>query len=758
MTQDLRTTASVQADNEPTPCLCLMGGLDAGGLDSLMPGGVYALVPQSPPARYPLWANLLQSAVAAGQVCHVLLRTDPADFLDRLQRSGWLDARAAWQCDALRLYPMADGFSKLLFRRDVPSLTAELLHWGVTSGDFILVDAGDELLSLHDLFLATGQLVKLRAWARVEKVPMLLNFALAGAMSGQSSLTGLMDHFSGLARLHGDAEGPVLTLEYWQSLLGTVAERTVPLASVAGAFQLRPSQVDPESQGRGFRQQVAGGSHRREIGEASPIADETPYRRATDAHSDVVGHFTNDEVWARELQMLMGSAWQTLPDAAAILEAAQPLTVSHVVLRFAAHTQLVELARAIHALRTALASRIRIVVAEHRLSLRYANELMLMRLGADAIIRQDIPLHQWPGILRRLNAQTPRSFEGLDVEQALESVAASREKGYLPLPHFLSEVQSTVGKAHLLGVPFAMAVLGQPQDSVIPEAVQLVQMRRFGDLLTTDGHQIFVFFHACSLTMGPRVLAHAFEQVQGLDLVHVDWMASESDIQGLIQKLSAAQQAIEAQVVPEQMEVGPSNLGNEPETEVSVSLEPHAAELRLDDSPPSQVSSEVDADTGMSGVSEAAPADASEVAALQAPESFEQPATDSGIPPVDSDSSAESPVGQPQNGDICFPEESSADSPTEHSVATDGPTLTNSDSTSPPSSRPGKVLAKRVSEVVPHVPRSPANPAGFERRRSDQKESFVVERRVADLIRRLARPATEGSSRNSADSETRQPR
>ena len=213
----------------PVAPVCLLGGLGTDGFDEMLSGGVYALVPQSPPARFPVWARLLMSAVATGRVCHVLLRTDPAEFLSRLESSGWPGATAAWMDETLRIYPMVDGFAKLLFRRDVGEFTQELIHWGVQANDFLLVDAGDELLSLHDLFLATGQVIKLKTWVRSMQLPVLLNFSLAGAGSGMGSLTSLMDHFSGLARLHSDEFGTLLTLEYWQSTLGTVAERTVYL-------------------------------------------------------------------------------------------------------------------------------------------------------------------------------------------------------------------------------------------------------------------------------------------------------------------------------------------------------------------------------------------------------------------------------------------------------------------------------------------------------------------------------------------------
>jgi hypothetical protein len=785
MTSQPLTALPISTDISPAPRLCLLGGLDAGELDSMMADGVYALVPQSPPARYPLWARLLQAAVASGQVCHVLLRTDPADFLERLQRSGWPGVHQAWQDEKLRIYPMVDGFSKLLFRRDVQGLTAELSHWGVATGDFLLVDAGDELLSLHDLFLATGQLVKLRAWAKEVKVPMLLNFALAGAGMGQSSLTGLMDHFSGMARLHNDAEGPVLTLEYWQSELGTVAERTVALTAAAGAFQLRPASPVPEADHSTSTHLGAGGSAPDSSEQVSRVmTGSAGNRRATDDRPAATGRFTNDEVWARELQMLTGAHWQSLSNVASVLEATQSLDVSHVVLRFAPQTLLAELARDIHALRVALRTKVRIVVAEHRMSLRYANELMLMRLGADAVIRQDVPLQKWPDLLRRLNTQAPRAFEALDVEQALASVAASHERGYLPLAHFLSEVQTTVERAHVLGVPFAMAVMGQPQGRVSTDWVASVRMRRNGDLLTTDGHQVFVFFYACSLTMGPQVLANAFGQDMPPDPLHIDWMASEADIQGLIHQLTQTLQTLASQP-HDTPDNGSDTAGAVDEAEqdtavtdaqrsalmasdpLSVVVQPASDAMALDGSLVEPVMPPVHAfhvphlnDTvpfikpfteTFAGTFTEPSAETSEPFAVAQEESasgeFKELVEPTGAEP------ALSPVGNDSSADGASNVDGASSDRTaspKHSPPIEVSTVAKAVS----AALTVKKEAVRVSEVVPHVPRPSFNPKGLERRNRDREETFVSERRVAELIRRLARPPQSTPSTTAAKPST----
>jgi hypothetical protein len=170
-------------------------------------------------------------------------------------------------------------------------------------------------------------------------------------------------------------------------------------------------------------------------------------------------------------------------------------------------------------------------------SLRYGNELMLLRLGADAVIRQDVPLNKWPGVLSGLQSQPPRPKPDLDVQTALANAASPQGKGYLEIPGFLAEVESALERGHALGVPFALAVLHTRPDQAIADGVASAQCRRKGDFLTTDGEKLFVFFNACSLTRGPQVLESIFEGMLPTLVAGIDWMASEIDIQQLMKTL-----------------------------------------------------------------------------------------------------------------------------------------------------------------------------------------------------------------------------
>lgn len=701
----------------------LLGGMARGGFDCLLPGGVYAVVPQAPPARYPLWALFLPTATRSGRTCHVLTRSDPAEFLARVQQAGWPQATNAWTDETLRIYAMADGFSKLLFRRDVGGLVTELVYWGVKAGDCLLVDAADALLSLHDLFLATAQLTKLRAWAKEMQIPILLNFTLAGAGVEKTALTGLMDHFSGMARLRTDESGPSVTLEYWQSGLGTSAERTVWLQEEGASYQLRELSQDGTLAEQGL----------------SPVDAST--RAGTVERPVWCG--TNDPVWSQELQMLMPASWQTFTTIQDIATAAADGRTVLVVLRFDAHASLGALAKDVHSLRSMLGSRARIAVAEHRVSLRYANELVLLRLGADTVIRKDVPLSRWPDVLDSLQSLPARAVPDLDADAALAKAALPQGRGFLLVPAFLSEVHAAMERGTLLGVPFGLGAIKMRSDRSIGDAIAQAQFRRNGDFISSDGEKLYVLFNACSFTRGPEVLNGLYAGGSSEYVAGVDWMASQLDIQQCLRQLTSRHDAHPIDVIPQSDLVQPQNdlppvavPQSSSELQIAVPLV-NAAVLSEGDTRVDGLESGVSAKQDASRPSLAATIDES-VFSL----------------PIQSHAAVDA-------GDSNRPNaaDTSAQAQTEKAVA-----ASSGNDNDPPSAR-SPVEATRVTAVVPHVPDPTATDyllpewtdeevSEMENGLADDVAELGLDRRAVSssaadvnaLIRRLARPAPISSS------------
>ena len=677
------------------PELGLLAGLDSGQLDTRVSGGVYALVPQSPPARYPLWAALLREATRDGRMCHVLIRSSAPDFLERLSKEGWPEVMDAWRDERLRVYPMVEDFATHVFRLDIEGLTAEFGYWGFRADELLLVDAADELLSLHDLTLATSQLAKLRNWARSQNLPVLLNFTLGATAAGLSSLTRLMDNLSGLARIHGDHVGPVLTLEYWQGALGTAAERTLQLEQGPRGYTVRTVNVASVAYTPG--------------NESSFVAVGAGVSGADKPNVAAQVSLAQDKVWARELQMLTGDEWSACAGVNEMVDACAAQDAPQLVLRYGADSLLAELAADVHLLRARLGAQARIVVAEHRVSLRYANEMMLLRLGANAIIRQDIPLARWPAALSALKGQPPRAMPDVDVNTAMTNAASPQGRGYLAVPDFLAQLHAAQERSRVLDVPFALAVI-KPVAHTIGKALHAALFRRNGDFITTDGHVVVVFFNACSLTRGQQVLDSTFSGQSNRFIGSVDWMSSERDVDGLVAalvdahanepfNLAAYEECVSAMVVASQDPVVPSGV-----------REPHQALERVDfESPSSPVTAPLLASTPVH-TPQVKSMPVSDVAVSVAPEvvGAEQTRVPQSLNPVDQQVDEAVDASKP-------------------------------DSVSP---------AVRESYVTEPVDDSLAKFAGTVPRVSERSAELKAERMGTSVLKRLARPpAVDGSGK-----------
>lgn len=216
--------------------------------DGLVPGGTYALLAETPPARLPLMAGVLQTAEAARVPVTLLLPTQsPAVFMERVRVAGYSQISDALETGQLAIYQFQADFSKKMFRYGAESFARELEYYEVPPNSLLLVDQADDLLSLHDTALAIRQIQTISAWAAQRMMPVLLVFTrAAGSSISMESVNGLMDNLAGLARVGVDREGITLSFEFWQGPFGTVAARSVALTwRIPGSIRCAPRLAEP---------------------------------------------------------------------------------------------------------------------------------------------------------------------------------------------------------------------------------------------------------------------------------------------------------------------------------------------------------------------------------------------------------------------------------------------------------------------------------------------------------------------------------
>ena len=457
-------------------------------VDSMVSGGVYALIAETPSARFPILAGSLACAVREGLVCMVVVPAEPEQFIQRIESYGDLNVHELFAANRLQFFVMQDEFSKKMFRVGAEGFVEELEHFEIPENSFFLFNQADELLSLHDLSQALDQVNVLRKWAVQKRVTMLLVFSRS-TETEFGVLNALMDNLTGIVRLGADKDGLTLTFDYWQSPEGTIAARNYRLATLdSGLYEASTRLATSE-------EALEGGISSRQ--------DET---------EDAETHFFYMDPDLGSLGKQMSGTWHRVDTLVGMMHATRNTRSATSILSFQRDTNLRQLAEAVHTLRLGLGRRARIVVQEKGASLRYQNEALLLRLGLNLVVNRDVPISRLPLLLDSLSGQIFSRDVDINFEAALASVLPTRLRGYLAPLRFVREVESILDQAQTLNIPCAI-IIGKPGAGMtITEMLSISGLSRLGDLISTDGEYCYLFLNACPQS----VMLATLERILGM--------------------------------------------------------------------------------------------------------------------------------------------------------------------------------------------------------------------------------------------------
>jgi cellulose biosynthesis protein BcsE len=509
--------------------------------DGLVPGGTYALLAETPPARLPLMAGVLQTAEAARVPVTLLLPTQsPAVFMERVRVAGYSQISDALETGQLAIYQFQADFSKKMFRYGAESFARELEYYEVPPNSLLLVDQADDLLSLHDTALAIRQIQTISAWAAQRMMPVLLVFTrAAGSSISMESVNGLMDNLAGLARVGVDREGITLSFEFWQGPFGTVAARSVPLdVADSGLYQVRAQ---------------AGGASAYAMG--SRLAPETAFHQLDSAYvrqDGISGLNLNadgdsEEYYAlrmdtHNLQEALPGVWRRCNSLLELIRTAVASSSPTVFLAFHKDTDVRQLAEAVHTLRVSLPRRARIVVVEDQASLRYTNELLSLRLGANLIIHRNVPPARVPLLLETVKGQVYQPDESISFDEVVASVTSPTAKGWLPYASFIREARSLNHRSEALHVPNSLLIGQLRQDLTLDEVGAGIRISRMGDIVTRVNGTLALFLNGCPRASQPAAFKAIFQdtpdRVLSLWQVYVEPATIEAQIADLGQRAS----------------------------------------------------------------------------------------------------------------------------------------------------------------------------------------------------------------------------
>ena len=477
--------------------------------DCMSKGGMYALIAETPPTRFPILASCLNAALHDGLPCTVILPEQAATFLERLESYGQLQTDDAISDGSLQVLLCQNDFTKKMFRFGADTFAKELDHFDTRPNGLLIFDKADDLFSLHDISLALTQAETLASWCAERNITALLCFSHLSSASA-STLQSLMDKMSGMVHLDGDRDGLGLSFDYWQSPEGTIAAKHYPLTPESSGLYKAIRLV--EQTNPGF-----------DIPAPPPLGEQKFYYMDAQLHN--------------MYQQLPGD-WQFVDSLVSVVYATRGIPLATVVLSYDKTTNLRELAETVHTLRLGLGKRACIVVHEKGSSLRYQNEALLLRLGVNLVIHRDVATGRLPLLLESVKGQVfDRNME-VNFEAALASVFPSSLRGYQPPARFTKEVHNILERSERINIPSTL-LIGVPMNGTdIGVLLSGIVLSRAGDLSCSDGECCYLFLNGCP----ESVILMTIERLLDMDIDAVfqshRFVTRRHDIQAELDALS----------------------------------------------------------------------------------------------------------------------------------------------------------------------------------------------------------------------------
>jgi cellulose biosynthesis protein BcsE len=432
----------------------------------MLPGRLYAAV--TPPSQ--IAAQCLAGSVAGalrdgGRAVAVL--HSPVDEFLALLAGHSVNCEQALASGQLIVLMQTGGYGAKMARHGAQHFVDELDYYGVRRHSLVAVESAERLFSSQDEHAATAQARIYQRWFGDARATGLLLFQ-APAMSGAASFTlRALDGFcAGLAHFRADGAGFSWQIEHWLSPLGSIGRREFGIG------------FDPQG-----ALLVADGS---DLAGANARIQQAPDQDRVIATAAVVAG-----------ERGVPEHWRIVKDLAALLEAADGAIAATCLIDFHGGDQLRVLARAVHHLRRKCGRGLRIVVRERSLRLRYNDELLLLRLGANTVVYAEVGFSRFISLLESLRGQAFAGEIPDHFESAVLAAMPPPHAGYLTAMLFCDMVRDCLAQSAHIGVESTLVCLYLLPETTHLEALRACRVKRQGDLFTADDRSVWMFLYAC---------------------------------------------------------------------------------------------------------------------------------------------------------------------------------------------------------------------------------------------------------------------
>ncbi len=462
-----------------SPALLGIEGL-ANQFRDLLPGGIYAVVVDNPQVRRLLAATTLRFSEQSG-LAMACITADPAALNEELQRLRGDEIEVT----PVRLFQLQGHLADNLRQYGVWRWLDELESMGVGRASALILEPAQGVIRLDQLTLANQQQRLYGDWLRYHRCAALWIFADEERLWPQ--LLTVREYLSGLACLQSSGYSHTWNVEFWTAREAFSGSTCLAL------------QVDPY--GSLFALQMV-------LGKELLNAHAADQERVVVTRAAVQG------------ESGIPVSWEIIEDIREVAEQLQQAVAATVILDFSPEVVFDELAHLVHQLRLRSGRRLKLIVRGRGRPLRYAQELLLLRLGATVLVDMEVSLTRLLRIVVSIQAQV----YGREIETDYEGIIALANpdlpSGYLSPLAFCVAVRESLQRSELMGLESIMVRLRLLQGTHHRDVLQSCLIKRSGDFYTLDDSSLYFFLYACPSTSLeatlPRILlrpvAELFDQ------------------------------------------------------------------------------------------------------------------------------------------------------------------------------------------------------------------------------------------------------
>ena len=391
----------------------------------------------------------------------------PVDgFLARLAQHA-VNVSGALASGQLIILKQTGGYDDKLAHHGAQHFVDELDYLGVSRHSLVVIERAERLFSAKDEYSAVAQLRTYQRWFAEAHVTGLLSFQSHAVSSAASrALRALDDCFAGLAFIRTEGPRFIWQVDHWLSPLGSISQREYGISfDQDGAL---PVADGSELEGATARIQQA------------PDQDRVIATRAViDGERGAPAH------------------WRIVSDLQELLEVAKGAVADTCIVDFHGGDHLRVLARAVHYLRRTCGHGLRIVIRERNLRLRYNDELLLLRLGANTVVYAEVGFSRFISLVESLHGQAYIGAIPDDFESAVQAALPPPHSGYLTPDAFCDMVRESIAQSAHIGVESTLICLYLLPETAHLDALLACHIKRPGDLFTVGERSIWIFLYAC---------------------------------------------------------------------------------------------------------------------------------------------------------------------------------------------------------------------------------------------------------------------